>query len=156
MGMKNLILLGLAAGVGYFMYGQWVAQTEKAEAEAKAARQQVVVEKPEPVDFAVKVSVRRIIEEWKNRSLAEVGGVRRPSLTDIEAEINDIRRRLYSKGLHDEKSLEDLMTRAAVELGHSPEQAKFLIGKVITEASSAPRAARPVRSIAPGAPGAPA
>ena len=32
--MKNLILLGLAAGVGYFMYGQWVAQTEKAEAEA--------------------------------------------------------------------------------------------------------------------------
>lgn len=146
--MKSLLVLVLAGVAGVFAYRHWTA-----EAEMPPAAVEVAPEQPEPVDFAVKVRVRRMIEEWKNRS---AGGARRPSLTDIEAEINDIRRRLYDKGLHDEQSLKELMNRAAIELGHSPEQAKYLIGKVIAEASSAPRPSRPAPAVASDAPEPPA
>ena len=77
-------------------------------------------------------------------------------MTDIESEISDIRQRLYDKGLHDEKSLKEMMTRAAVELGHLPDQAQFLIGKILAAGQSAPRFAQPVGGIVPEAPEPPA
>jgi hypothetical protein len=145
--MRNLLIAVLLGMVGVFAYRHGMTEEETPVAEL------VVAQEPEPVEFAVKVRVRRMIEEWQNRS---AGGARRPSLTDIEAELNDIRRRLYDKGLHDEQSLRELMIRAAADLGHSPEQAKYLIGKVIAEASSAPRPARPAQALASDAPALPA
>lgn len=132
--MKTLVLLVVVGVCGFFAYEEWFSAPPPAESPPAE------VAAPEPVEFAVKVRVRRMIEEWKNRS---AGSARRPSMTDIESEVNDIRRRLHDKGLHDEKSLKELMTRAAVELGHTPDQARILIGKIL---AGGQRTVRPAQS----------
>lgn len=145
--MKILSLLVLLGVSGYLAYQTWFSE-QPAEPFVEAA----VPPPAETVDFAVKVRVRRLIEEWKAQSLAQAEGKRRPSLIVVEAEINDIRRRLYDKGLHDDKSLKELMTRAAVELGHSPDQAKYLIGKITSAAKAVPRRPPPPETLSPDAP----
>lgn len=127
--LVKLVLLLLAAGVvGYCVWSQREAPvpTEPVVAEAGVAEQS-----PPAVDFPIKMRVKRILEEWKEQSLAAEVGRKRSSMLEVNAEINAIRQRLYDQGQHDDQTLRDLMVRAAVELGYEKTQAEFLVGRVL-------------------------
>jgi hypothetical protein len=124
--MKFLLLVLLVVG-GYFLWAHFSAPEEPLPV---AAEQPVAT--PSPVDFAIKMRVKRILDEWKNQTLAAEVNKQRSSMLDIGVEINEIRRRLYTEGLHDARSLQNTMVRAAVELGYSREQAELLIGQVLS------------------------
>jgi hypothetical protein len=128
--MKSLVLLVLVGVAGYFAYSRWTVEEEV------PVVQVAVVQEPEPVDFVVRMRVRRAIEVWKDQT----AGRQRPSLVEVGAEVNSIRHRLYGTGRHDQPSLKQTMVRAAVELGHPPDQAEFLIGKILAAAAPAPPA----------------
>ncbi len=125
--MKFLLFTLLAAG-GYFLWVHFSAPEAPlpVDVEQPAAT-------PAPVDFAIKMRVNRILEEWKKQSLAEESGQERISMLDVKSEINEIRRRLYDEGLHDERSLRQTMVRAAVELGYASEQAEYLVRRALGE-----------------------
>jgi hypothetical protein len=122
--MKFLLLVSLAVG-GYFLWTHF----SKVEEPRPVAEQPAAT--PAPVDFAIKMRVKRILDEWKKQTLAAEVNKQRPSMLDIGVEINEIRRRLYNEGLHDARSLKSTMVRAAVDLGYSREQAELLIGQVL-------------------------
>jgi len=127
--MKGLVLVLLLAAAGYYWWSRSVAE-EEAAAAAEAAP--VVAEAPvPPVEFGIKMRVKRILDEWKKQSLATGAKDKRTSMVEIEGEINVIRRRLYEQGLHDAVSLKDTMVQAAVELGYAPDQARHLVIQVL-------------------------
>lgn len=120
--MKILLPTLLAVG-GYFLWTYFSAPEEPVT---------VAAEQPPPaVDFPIKMRVKRILEEWKEQSLAAEVGRNRSSMVEMNAEINAIRQRLYDQGQHDDQTLRDLMVRAAVELGYEKTQAEFLVGRVL-------------------------
>jgi hypothetical protein len=120
--MLFLLLIGVA---GWLVYRGAMADDPPAA--------EVVDVLPEPVDFVVKMRVRRAIEAWENQTT----GRRRPSMVELSVEVNAIRRRLSGDGRHDDASLTQTMVRAAVELGHRPDQAQHLIGKILAAAGPA-------------------
>lgn len=122
--MKILLGTLLAVG-GYFLWTHFSAPEEPVTVAAE--------QPPAAVDYAIKVRVKRILEEWKKQSLAEKSRQERSSMLDLKAEINEIRRRLYDQGLHDERSLRQTMVQAAAELGYAPEQAAYLVGRALGE-----------------------
>jgi len=120
--VKILFILALLI-VGYFGYQHWTG--------APAAEAEVEVDEPAPVNFSVKMRVKRILDEWKNQSLQAAGRPSRSSMADIPGEITEIRRRLQSEGRHDAQALRDTMVQAAVELGYARDQAALLVGEVL-------------------------
>lgn len=132
--MKFLLIALVLVGA-YFGFRWWTAEEgpsvlpeeESAEELAEAAVQAA------PVDFPTKVRVRRVLEEWKRRSLEGSSRPRGGSIVDIRSEVSEIRRRLHRDGLQDEGALEDLMVRAAVELGYAPDQAGLMVRAVLSE-----------------------
>jgi len=118
--------LGVLAVVGYYLWSSLVVPEPE-----PAPLQEAPEPAPTPVDFAVKMRVQRILDEWKRQSLALEAQRKSASMLDLDAEINEIRRRLYDNGLHDAKSLEQIMVQAAVELGYAPDQARLLVGEVL-------------------------
>jgi hypothetical protein len=128
--MKTLLLLLLLGIGGYYWWSQR-ATPAPAPAPADAPQAPAVAEAPPPVDFAIKMRVKRILDEWKKHSLAAGDKDKHTSMVEIESEINDIRRRLFEQGLHDSQSLRQTMERAALELGYAPDQAKHLTKEVL-------------------------
>jgi hypothetical protein len=128
--MKNLILLVVLGLAGYFVYESVKAPASELESGQAASSLQ---EAPEPVDGIIRMRVRRAIEVWKQQS----NGRQVPSMVDLREEVAAIRRRLYGNDLHDEAALKQTMVRAAVELGHAPDQAQILVGKVLAAAAPA-------------------
>ncbi len=127
--MKNLLLLILLGGVGVFVYHEWQPSLEEIESSPVEETEQV--EEEPPVNFSVKMRVKRILDEWKNESLQAPGRLRRSSMVDIPGEITEIRRRLQSEGRHDAQALRDTMVQAAVELGYARDQAALLVDEVL-------------------------
>lgn len=118
--MKSLVFVLLAAA-GYFLWAHFSAPEPPVAVKLPAAT-------PPPVDFAIKMRVKRILEEWKKQSLAGQGRI---SMLDIDEEVNEIRERLYDRGVHDARSLKETMVRAAVELGYSYDQAEYLVARAL-------------------------
>lgn len=131
--MKFLLIALVLAGA-YFGFRWWTAEEgpsvlpeeEPAEELSEATVQAV------PVDFPTKVRVRRLLEEWKHRSLEGSSRPRGGSIVDIRSEVGEIRHRLQRDGLYDEGALEDLMVRAAVELGYTPDQAALMVREILS------------------------
>ncbi len=124
-----MLLLLLAAG-GYYWWSQRPAPAPAAPTASSEAPAEIQAA-PEPVDFAIKMRVKRILDEWKRQSLLTAEKDRKASMVQIDSEVTDIRRRLYEQGLHDAQSLRQTMQRAAVELGYAPEQAEHLVKEVL-------------------------
>jgi len=126
--VKYFLLLVVLAIGGYYLWPSSVAPEPE-----PAPLQVAPAPAPTPVDFAVKMRVKRILEEWKRQSLAREAQRKSASMLDLDTEINEIRRRLYDKGLHDAASLKNTMVQAAIELGYAPDQAELLVSQVLGE-----------------------
>jgi hypothetical protein len=113
--MKILFLLLLIVG-GYFAYDHLTAK-EPPDLQLPVPQELPAVR---PVEFADKASVRKLLEEWKSRTLGESAGghgVAGSRVLNAEVELREIRRRLFNRGIHDESAVADVVQRALRELG---------------------------------------
>lgn len=128
--MKILFLLILIVG-GYYAYDYFTAK------EVPALQLPVPPERPAalpPVDFADKASVRKLLSEWKSRTLGDPAGghgVAGTAAINAEVELREIRRRLFDRGIHDESAVADVIQRALRELGVKESEVAGLAGSIM-------------------------
>jgi len=123
MGMRNLLLICAMGAAAYLTHQYWFTGPPPPPSATPAAPAKI-----KPVDFSVKMRVRRILEEWK-RIVLKSSGVA-PSgetMVSIREEIGQIRNHLFSKGTYDEAALHRVMMQAARELGYPPDQAEIVV-----------------------------
>lgn len=81
--------------------------------------------------FLVKVHVRRIFTGWQRLESAQDKVHRRGLRGALRRDVDAIKARLYSDGLFTETALRKHMLEAAKELGYRPEEARFVVNKVL-------------------------
>ena len=81
--------------------------------------------------FLVKVYVRRIFAGWQRLEFAEDQLHRSGLRGSLVRDVDGIKARLYSDGFFTETALRKHMLRAAEELGYRPEEARFVVNKVL-------------------------
>ena len=111
--MKNLLLLVGLGVLGYFGYQQWFARSEPPPPPAA----EVVEAKPEPVSFAVKSRVRKLLGEWKRRELGTPAREQGTATLDPALELTEIRKALFRDQVHSEAAVREVIKRALRELG---------------------------------------
>lgn len=122
--MRNLLLICALGAAGYLGYSYCFTEPPPPPAPPPAP----APSKIKPVDWQVKMRVRRILEEWKRITLKSSGvGSSGPTMVSIREEFSEIRKHLFPKGAYDEEALNQVMRQAARELGYSPDQAETLV-----------------------------
>jgi len=127
--MKNLLLLVIIGGAGFFAFQKWTASPEAPDPSLDDQTQGWV--EASPVDFSIKMRVKRVLDAWKLEALEIPGRARASSIVSIPGEMAEIRRRLQRDGLHDLRFLRETMVQAAVELGYARDQATLLVDEVL-------------------------
>ncbi|MFM8888029.1 MAG: hypothetical protein ACKOKC_16645 [Chthoniobacterales bacterium] len=128
--MKILYLLLVIAG-GYYAYDYLTAK------EPPAPRLPGPLERPAappPVDFADTASVRKLLAEWKSRTLGDPSGghgVEGSPALNADVELREIRRRLFNRGIHDESAVADVIQRALRELGVKESEVQGLASSIM-------------------------
>lgn len=106
--MKRALLLAcLVVIVGYL----WL-KNESPKQTPEPILQEV---KDKKVRLGIKISVRSLLEEWKSRKLTYKG--RNTSKIVPEHELAEIRKSLFSEGIHSERAFVATVTQALLELG---------------------------------------
>jgi hypothetical protein len=127
--MKGLLLLAALGLLGYYGYLQWFAK--ESVVPPAPAPAPVIKAKPEPVDFAVKSRVRRLLEEWKRRSLSSGGSEVGSASVDPGRELTEIRRIVFSDGRHSEAAIRETISRALRELGVAEGEVNEVAGGIL-------------------------
>jgi hypothetical protein len=82
--------------------------------------------------FLVTVLVRRVFAGWQRLDFAE-GEVQQKGMRNaLRRDVEGIKMRLYSDGFFSETALRKQMLRAAEELGYRPEEARYVVTKVLS------------------------
>ena len=131
--MKILFLLLLIVG-GYFAYDYFTAEEPPAPQLPVPPEPPAVRPIPPPVEFADKASVRKLLAEWKSRTLGDPSGghgVEGSPALNADVELREIRRRLFSRGIHDESAVADVIERALRELGVKEAEVQGLASSIM-------------------------
>lgn len=115
---RLLVLSGIVAlGIGTWHY--WPQEPPPAPVQGPPP--------PAKVDFPVKMRVKRLIEEWKRRETLSGDRAGYVPLVKVQDEMTWIKRHMFSKGIHDAKSLRNVILQATKELGYSDEQSEIIV-----------------------------
>lgn len=129
--MKSLLLLVILGVVGYYAYHHWRTEPAAPPPPTPAPPAKVAVPKPEPVSFGVKSRVRKLLEEWKRRSLGGSKSQLGSATIDPASELTEIRKTLFRDGVHSEAAVLDVVQRALRELGVPQEEIKEVSGGIM-------------------------
>jgi len=126
--MRTLLFLTLCLVGGYYAFQHF---TEKSPAPVTVVPVVAPPLKPVPVDFAIRVQVRKLFEEWKRRSLGLPGQESSGSGIIPASELKEIRRKLFEKGIHSEVAVKDVIVRSLREIGVPEEDINEVAGGII-------------------------
>jgi len=130
--MKSLLLLVVLGVVGYYAYNNWRSEpAAPPPPPTPAPPAKVAAPKPEPVSFGVKSRVRKLLEEWKRRSLGDSKSQLGSATIDPAGELTEIRKMLFRDGVHSEAAVLDVIQRALRELGVPQEEIKEVSGGIL-------------------------
>ena len=117
--MKSLLIVAGLVLLGYYGYNHWLATPEPPPPPPAPppTPAKVVQAKPQPVDFAVKSRVRKLLEEWKRRSLGGTGSHLGSATVDPARELTEIRKGLFRDGVHSESAVLEVIKAALREMG---------------------------------------
>jgi len=131
--MKILFLLLLIVG-GYYAYDYFTAKEEPALQLPVPPERPAARAIPPPVEFADKASVRKLLAEWKSRTLGDPAGghgVAGTAAINAEVELREIRRRLFDRGIYDESAVADVIQSALRELGVKESEVSGLASSIM-------------------------
>jgi len=86
--------------------------------------------------FAVKVSAGRLFSGWRQLQFAEDDVEQKGLRRYLRREVEAIRARLHSDGFFSEGAVRKHILKAAEELGHRPDEARYVVNQVLSLAKA--------------------